>query len=50
MASALCLAPVTDTQRNDPPALGSVVTYRYQDRTPKGQPRFASFLLVRAQE
>jgi DNA ligase-1 len=40
----------TDAQRNDPPALGSVVTYRYRDRTPKGLPRFASFLRVRAPE
>jgi DNA ligase-1 len=40
----------TDAQRDDPPALGSVVTYRYRDRTPKGLPRFASFLRVRAPE
>jgi DNA ligase-1 len=40
----------TDAQRNDPPAVGSVVTYRYRDRTPKGLPRFASFLRVRAPE
>jgi DNA ligase-1 len=40
----------TDAQRTDPPAVGSVVTYRYRDRTPKGLPRFASFLRVRAPE
>lgn len=40
----------TDAQRIDPPELGSVVTYRYRDRTPKGLPRFASFLRVRAPE
>jgi DNA ligase-1 len=40
----------TDAQRNDPPALGALVTYRYRDRTPKGLPRFASFLRVRAPE
>jgi DNA ligase-1 len=40
----------TDAQRADPPAVGSVVTYRYRDRTPKGLPRFASFLRVRAPE
>jgi DNA ligase-1 len=40
----------TDAQRTDPPAVGSVVTYRYRDRTPGGLPRFASFLRVRAPE
>jgi DNA ligase-1 len=40
----------TDAQRADPPPLGSLVTYRYRDRTPKGLPRFASFLRVRAPE
>ncbi|MDR3368301.1 DNA ligase [Rhodoferax sp.] len=40
----------TDAQRENPPAVGSVVTYRYRDRTPKGLPRFASFLRVRDQE
>ncbi len=37
----------TDAQREAPPAMGSVVTYRYRGRTPKGLPRFASFLRVR---
>ena len=36
----------TDAQREAPPALGSVVTYRYRDRTPNGVPKFASFLRV----
>lgn len=40
----------TDAQREAPPAIGSVVTYRYRDRTPKGLPKFASFLRVRAPE
>jgi DNA ligase-1 len=40
----------TDAQRKDPPAVDSVVTYRYRDRTPKGLPRFASFLRVRESE
>jgi DNA ligase-1 len=40
----------TDAQRNAPPAIGSVVTYRYRDRTPKGLPKFASFLRVRMPE
>ena len=37
----------SDEQRNDPPALGSTVTYRYRDVTGKGLPRFASFLRMR---
>lgn len=37
----------TDRQRRGPPALGSIVTYRYRDLTAKGLPRFASFLRVR---
>ena len=37
----------TDAQRREPPAVGSVVTYRYRDLTPGGLPRFASFLRVR---
>jgi len=40
----------TDAQRADPPAVGSVVTYRYRDHTPKGLPKFASFLRVRGVE
>lgn len=37
----------SDAQRNNPPAIGSTVTYRYRDLTSKGLPRFASFLRVR---
>ena len=40
----------TDAQRESPPALGAVVTYRYRERTPSGLPRFASFLRVRQPE
>ena len=36
----------TNAQRRDPPAVGSVVTYRYRDLTSSGLPRFASFLRV----
>jgi DNA ligase 1 len=36
----------SEAQRHDPPAIGSVVTYRYRDLTATGQPRFASFLRV----
>ena len=37
----------SDAQRNNPPAIGTTVTYRYRDLTSKGLPRFASFLRVR---
>jgi DNA ligase-1 len=36
----------SDAQRREPPAVGSVVTYRYRDLTSTGLPRFASFLRV----
>ncbi|MFN5744974.1 MAG: DNA ligase [Methylococcaceae bacterium] len=37
----------TDAQRDKPPAIGSLVTYRYRGLTQKGLPRFASFIRVR---
>ena len=40
----------TDADRTAPPAIGTVVTYRYRDRTLKGVPRFASFLRLRSPE
>jgi len=40
----------TDAQRESPPSIGAVVTYRYRERTPAGLPRFASFLRVREAE
>ena len=40
----------TDVQRESPPSIGAVVTYRYRERTPAGLPRFASFLRVREAE
>lgn len=40
----------SDAQRADPPPIGSLVSYRYRERTPKGLPRFASFLRVRNPE
>jgi DNA ligase-1 len=40
----------SDEQRKTPPGLGTVVTYRYRDRTATGLPRFASFLRVREAE
>lgn len=41
---------VSDAQRRAPPPVGSVVTYRYRERTPNGLPRFASFMRVHAPE
>jgi DNA ligase 1 len=41
---------LTDAQRKNPPAIGSVVTYRYRDVTPAGKPRFASFLRMHGDE
>lgn len=41
---------MSDAQRRTPPPLGSVVTYRYRERTPNDLPRFASLLRVRAPE
>jgi DNA ligase 1 len=38
---------LTDTQREKPPAVGSVVTFSYRGITSSGVPRFASFLRVR---
>ena len=41
---------LSDAQRDNPPAIGATVTYRYRDLTRHGLPRFASFLRVRAAE
>ena len=41
---------LTDAQRDTPPVIGAVVSYRYREHTPKGLPRFASFLRVREAE
>ena len=35
---------LSDAQRRAPPAIGSVVTYRYRDLTSTGLPRFATFV------
>jgi len=37
----------TDKQRTNPPAVGSVITYKYTGKTQRGVPRFASFLRIR---
>lgn len=36
----------SDQQREQPPVVGSTITYRYNDLTAKGQPRFARFWRV----
>ena len=38
----------TDKQRADPPAVGSTVTFKYQELSPDGVPRFPVFVGVRA--
>ena len=37
----------SDEERKNPPAIGSVITYKYFGLTKKGVPRFASFMRVR---
>ena len=39
---------LSDAERRAPPPVGSRVTYRFQGRTERGIPRFASFLRMRA--
>lgn len=38
---------LSDAQRDDPPPLGSTVTFTHRGLTPRGLPRFASFLRIR---
>ncbi len=38
----------SDAQRENPPAVGSTITYRYQELTDRGVPRFPSFVRARA--
>ena len=38
----------TDAQRRSPPPVGSVITFRYQELTDRGVPRFPSFVRVRS--
>lgn len=37
----------TDAERANPPAVGSIITYKYHGYTNNGVPRFASFLRIR---
>ena len=38
----------TDAQRNNPPAIGSMITFRYQELSDRGVPRFPTFVRVRS--
>ena len=38
---------LSDAERNNPPAVGSVITYRYQELSDGGVPRFPSYVGVR---
>lgn len=38
---------LTDADRESPPAVGTVITYRFRGLTAKGLPRFPSYLRVR---
>ncbi|GHA21636.1 DNA ligase [Oceanisphaera arctica] len=40
----------SDRQRQQPPAVGSIVTYRYRGETGQRMPRFASFVRIRNDE
>jgi DNA ligase 1 len=35
---------LSDAQRKSPPPIGSTITYSYRDKTPRGKPRFVSFM------
>ena len=37
----------SDAVRKNPPAIGTIITYKYNGLTKKGVPRFASYLRVR---
>jgi DNA ligase-1 len=40
----------SDAERNSPPAIGSTITFRYQELSDAGVPRFPSFVGVRKEE
>ena len=37
----------SDAERDDPPPVGAIVTFRYQELTKAGVPRFPSYVAVR---
>ena len=38
---------LSDADRQNPPPIGTIITFRYRELTPRGLPRFASFYRVR---
>jgi len=40
----------SNQERKNPPAIGTLITYKYFGRTKKGLPRFASFLRIRSDQ
>lgn len=40
----------TDAERNNPPPVNTMITFRYQELTDRGVPRFASYVGIRADE
>ena len=43
---AMRFSTISLKKRADPPAVGSTVTYKYQEKTRAGMPRFPVFLRV----
>lgn len=41
---------LSDEERKNPPAAGTIVTYTFRDVTPSGKPRFASYLRVASEQ
>lgn len=39
----------SDQQRQQPPKIGSIITYKYIGKTQRGVPKFASFLRIKNQ-
>jgi len=38
----------SDNERQNPPPIGSIITYRYTGKTRNNIPRFAAFMRIRA--
>ena len=38
---------MSDQDRDHPPAIGSIISYRFQELTPDGVPRFPSYVGLR---
>ena len=46
-ANSASAAAFKDKDRDNPPKIGAVITYRYRGFTQKGTPKFATFVRVR---